>query len=121
MARIEFRNVDLDYPVRENQSPTFKEFIIRGLFFKPKKRVEFIPALRDLTFDIRDGERVGIIGLNGAGKSTLLKVIAGVYPVKSGRRIVEGTLNSMFDIHLGFEPDATGWQNIHYRAYLQGE
>ena len=47
--------------------------------------------------------------------------MAGVYPIARGRRRVDGMVNSLFDIAVGFEPDATGWQNIYYRSYLQGE
>jgi ABC-type polysaccharide/polyol phosphate transport system ATPase subunit len=121
MAFIKFEAVNLEYPVRENQMVTLKEFIVRGLFRKKKSAIRSIRALSDLTFQIRDGERVGVIGLNGAGKSTLLRTIGGIYPVQRGRRIVEGSICSLFDITLGFEPDATGWQNIYFRSYLQGE
>src|SRR5262249_49566117 len=68
-----------------------------------------------------EGERVGVLGHNGAGKSTLLKLLAGVYPPTRGRRVVEGQISSLFDIALGFEIEATGWDNIRYRGYLQGE
>src|ERR1019366_213375 len=121
MAQIQFTNVNLEYPVRENQARTLKEFILRGLFLKQKKPAQTIKALDDLTFQICEGERVGIIGLNGAGKSTLLKTIGGIYPIQSGQRNVQGAICSLFDINMGFEPDATGWQNIYYRSYLQGE
>src|SRR5262249_39437454 len=63
----------------------------------------------------------GIIGHNGAGKSTLLKLLAGIYPPSSGTRVVRGRISSLFDITLGFELDASGWENINYRGYLQGE
>ncbi len=121
MAFIQFSNVNLEYPVRENQAVTLKEFILSGLFFRQKDRVQTIKALKDLTFEIHDGKRIGVIGLNGAGKSTLLKTIGGIFPIQSGERIVQGSICSLFDINLGFEPDATGWQNIYYRSYLQGE
>jgi lipopolysaccharide transport system ATP-binding protein len=121
MAVIQFKNVTLEYPVRENQSMTLKEFILRGLFFKLNKSAQKIKALDDVSLEINEGERVGIIGLNGAGKSTLLKTIGGIYPIESGQRIVEGTIGSLFDINCGFEPDATGWQNIYFRSYLQGD
>jgi ABC-type polysaccharide/polyol phosphate transport system ATPase subunit len=62
-----------------------------------------------------------VIGHNGAGKSTLLKLLAGIYPPTSGDRAVDGRICSLFDISLGFEPEASGWENITYRAYLQGE
>jgi ABC-type polysaccharide/polyol phosphate transport system ATPase subunit len=70
---------------------------------------------------VGEGERVGIIGHNGAGKSTLLKLLAGIYPPTTGSRTVVGRISSLFDITLGFEQDASGWENIYYRSYLQGE
>ena len=121
MALIKFSNVNLEYPVRENQTVTLKRFILRGLFSKPKDRLRTVRALKNLNFEIREGERIGILGLNGAGKSTLLKTIGGIYPIQSGERVVDGSICSLFDINLGFEQDATGWENIYYRAYLQGE
>lgn len=120
MALIEFKGVNLEYPIRENRTVTLKEFILRGSFLKAE-RSQNVCALNDLSFEIRDSERVGIVGLNGAGKSSLLKTIAGIYPIQSGERKVQGSICSLFDINLGFEPDATGWENIYYRSYLHGE
>ena len=67
------------------------------------------------------GDRLGFIGHNGAGKSTMLKLLAGIYQPSSGRRLVEGRISSLFDIALGFEGEANGWENIAFRSYLQGE
>jgi ABC-type polysaccharide/polyol phosphate transport system ATPase subunit len=122
MASIDFQGVDLAYPVRENRGLTLKDLILKGLFLKPRKRGwTSVQALKNISFHIGDGERVGIIGRNGAGKSTLLRVIAGIYPVHVGSRTVDGNICSLFDIALGFEYFATGWDNIRYRGYLQGE
>ena len=121
MTHIQFDHVDLEYPVRENQMVTFKEFILHGLFRKKRTGARSIKALSDISFQIQDGERVGIIGLNGAGKSTLLRTIGGIYPINRGTRGVRGSICSLFDISLGFEPNATGWQNVYFRSYLQGE
>ncbi len=121
MSSIQFSNVDLEYPIRENNSVTFKDFILRGLFIKCRSSAQHVKALSDVSFHISDGERVGIIGLNGAGKSTLLRTIAGVYPISKGSRTVDGGICSLFDITLGFDSNATGWRNVYLRSYLQGE
>jgi ABC-type polysaccharide/polyol phosphate transport system ATPase subunit len=77
--------------------------------------------LKQVSFKVEQGQRLGIIGHNGAGKSTLLRVLAGIYPPTGGQRIVEGRICSLFDLALGFEMEATGWENILYRGYLQRE
>jgi ABC-type polysaccharide/polyol phosphate transport system ATPase subunit len=80
-----------------------------------------VRALSNVNLTIREGDRLGIVGHNGAGKSTMLKLLAGVYPPTAGRRFVNGQVSSLFDLQLGFEPEASGWENIAYRGYLQGE
>ena len=121
MARIVLDNVSLTFRVRQHARITLKEFLVRGLFKKSVNPVMHVEALKGLSLEIREGERLGIIGHNGAGKSTLLKVLAGIYPPTDGRITVEGHISSLFEIALGFEPDASGWENIYYRGYLQGE
>lgn len=121
MAKIELEDLDLTFQVRKNTGVTLKEFVVRGLFRQSANPRMTVHALRDISLAVRDGERLGIIGHNGAGKSTLLRLLAGIYPPSRGRRLVSGQISSLFDIALGFEGDATGWENIGYRSYLQGE
>jgi lipopolysaccharide transport system ATP-binding protein len=121
MARIELDRVGLTFRVRKNIRLTVKEYLIGQMFRRDRNPIMEVEALRDVNLRIQQGERVGIIGHNGAGKSTLLKVLAGIYPPTAGRRVVEGRISSLFDISLGFEAEATGWENIAYRSYLQGE
>jgi ABC-type polysaccharide/polyol phosphate transport system ATPase subunit len=80
-----------------------------------------VHALSNVSLQVAEGERLGVIGHNGAGKSTLLKLLAGIYPPTVGSRTVNGRISSLFDITLGFEADASGWENIYFRSYLQGE
>jgi ABC-type polysaccharide/polyol phosphate transport system ATPase subunit len=121
MARIELDDVSLTFRVRKNSRITLKEFLVGQLFRRSRNPVMEVNALRNVSLEISQGDRVGILGHNGAGKSTLLKLLAGIYPPTAGRLSVQGRISSLFDISLGFEPDATGWENISYRSFLQGE
>src|SRR5438105_13402672 len=121
MARIHLDNLSLTFRVRQHARITLKEFLVRRLYKKSTNPIMEVEALKQLNLDIREGERLGVIGHNGAGKSTLLKVLAGIYMPTSGRIAVDGHISSLFEISLGFEQDASGWENIYYRGYLQGE
>jgi ABC-type polysaccharide/polyol phosphate transport system ATPase subunit len=121
MAGIKLDNVSLTFKVRQQGRITLKEFLVRQMFRRSVNPVIKVRALKEVSLEINEGERVGIIGHNGAGKSTLLKMLAGVYPPSRGQVTVEGRISSLFDLALGFEADASGWENIFYRGYLQGE
>ncbi|MEN6407662.1 MAG: ABC transporter ATP-binding protein, partial [Thermoguttaceae bacterium] len=109
------------FQVRRFGRISLKEYLLKG-FFLPSKRPTFdVQALDGVSLTVNERERLGVIGHNGAGKSTLLKLLAGVYPPTTGRRAVHGRISSLFDISLGFEPEASGWDNIMYRGFLQGE
>jgi lipopolysaccharide transport system ATP-binding protein len=121
MARIELENVNLTFRIRQERGIRLKDFILKGLFLSSRNPIMEVRALQDINLRIEQGERIAFIGHNGAGKSTMLKLLAGIYHPSSGRRIVEGRISSLFDIALGFEQEADGWENIAYRSYLQGE
>jgi ABC-type polysaccharide/polyol phosphate transport system ATPase subunit len=121
MNLIELNDVSLHFHVRRQGRTSLKDYLLHGLFRGGKQNVLEVKALEHIDLAVEQGERVGIIGHNGAGKSTLLKLLAGVYPPTSGTRMVTGRVSSLFDISLGFEPEASGWDNIRYRSYLQGE
>lgn len=121
MPSIDIQNVSLMFNVRQNKKTSFKEYVVKGLFRRGINSGVMIHALTDIHFSAHEGDRIGIIGHNGAGKTTLLKLIAGIYPPTHGSVSVAGRICSLFDIALGFEPEATGWENIVFRSLLHGQ
>jgi ABC-type polysaccharide/polyol phosphate transport system ATPase subunit len=121
MAQIELENVNLTFRVRKERGIRLKDFILKRMFLPSNNPIMEVRALQGITLRIDRGDRIGFIGHNGAGKSTILKLLAGIYTPTSGRRHVDGRISSLFDIALGFEGEANGWENIAYRSYLQGE
>ncbi len=121
MTSIDLENVSLAFRVRQNRRIPLKDYIVRQMFRRSVNPFMEVRALQNINLKIREGDRLGIVGHNGAGKSTLLKVLAGIYPPTAGTRAISGQVSSLFDLQLGFEPEASGWENIAYRGYLQGE
>jgi ABC-type polysaccharide/polyol phosphate transport system ATPase subunit len=79
-----------------------------------------VTALDGVSFEIADGDRVGILGENGAGKSTLLRTLAGIYEPVSGTLQTTGRVYSLFDLQLGMNQEATGLENIWLRGRMLG-
>ncbi len=119
--RIQIDNVNLHYSAVAFRERSLKSLLARAFSSRrSKQKIQDIEALKNISLAISPGERVGLIGHNGAGKSTFLKMVAGLYPISSGRREVIGTVRALFDLSLGFEPEATGRENILYRGLLLG-
>ncbi|MGB9883261.1 MAG: ABC transporter ATP-binding protein [Microgenomates group bacterium] len=113
---ISFKNVSKSYPLLHQK--TLKEFF--QAIFTRKKTIEKVEALKDISFEVKKGETVGIIGKNGAGKSTLLKLIARVsYPTK-GQIKVDGRVVPMIELGAGFHPELTGKENIFLNGVILG-
>jgi lipopolysaccharide transport system ATP-binding protein len=120
-ARIHLDRVDLHYSMLAFKERALKTLILNRLSARRRPPpVHDVHALKSICLDIGPGERVGLLGHNGAGKSTLLKVLAGLYPTSSGVVEVDGEIRSLFELSLGFEPEATGRENILYRGLLMG-
>jgi len=77
-------------------------------------------ALKEISFDVKKGETIGIIGLNGAGKSTLLKILAGVTPATRGKATVKGKIFPMIELNAGIHPELTGRENVRLLGAIMG-
>lgn len=118
---IKMRDVNLYYPSNVYNAMSLKEEVISRLKGKRKRELlEDVHALKNFNLDVKEGERLGVIGYNGAGKSTLLKTLAGLYPIKTGSIETRGRICSLFDLALGFDLDSTGRENIMNRGLMLG-
>lgn len=118
---ISLEHINMSYPSSVMNTRSLKEEIFSFLRLEKKKELlKDVHALRDFSLEVTEGERVGVIGHNGSGKSTLLKTIAGIYPIESGNRVVNGKIRALFDISLGFDFESSGRDNILYRGLLLG-
>jgi ABC-type polysaccharide/polyol phosphate transport system ATPase subunit len=79
-----------------------------------------VTALDGVSFELKAGDRLGLVGPNGAGKTTLLKVLCGIYEPTGGTLEIEGKVDALFNINLGFRPEATGRRNIVLRGLING-
>ena len=122
MAYIHLRQVVIDFPVvhAASQSLQLRIYQALGGRLQAHQRTVVIRALDQLDLELRDGDRLGLIGHNGSGKTTLLRVFSGVYPPTAGEAAIEGTISSFTDITLGMDPESTGWENILFRCAFMG-
>lgn len=106
------------YTDRPSNLKTYLTGLTKGNFgFGERTRTT---VLDDVSFDIRKGEFVGIMGANGVGKSTLLKLISGIYVPTKGEIVVDGQIAPMIELGAGFHPDLSGYENIFLNGAILG-
>lgn len=115
---IEVNNVSMIYKMTYNNIKSIKEYITTLL--KGKLKYEEFQALSNVTFKVKKGEVIGIIGRNGAGKSTLLKVISGILKPTKGEVHSHGNIVPMLELGSGFDQDLTGRENIFLNGAILG-
>jgi lipopolysaccharide transport system ATP-binding protein len=125
---IQVRDLGKLYRIRSTErSPysTFREDMVNGIkrFVRGdfgQSQSEDFWALKDVSFDVHQGEVVGIIGRNGAGKSTLLKILSRIVQPTTGEAIIRGRVGSLLEVGTGFHPELTGRENIFMNGAVLG-
>lgn len=115
---IKVENVGMEFNLSQEKVDNLKEYVIKLL--KRQLLFQEFWALRDISFEVEKGDRVGIIGLNGAGKSTLLKIISGVMKPTEGNLEIKGKLVPLLELGAGFDPDYTGRENVFLNGAMLG-
>ncbi|MBE6601921.1 MAG: ABC transporter ATP-binding protein [Ruminococcaceae bacterium] len=115
---IKAQNITVCYRMANDKISSIKEYLVA--LMKHKLKYDEFVALQDVSFEIRRGEVVGIIGNNGAGKSTLLKVISGILTPTKGSVELQGNVVPMLELGSGFDFDLTGSENIFLNGAILG-
>lgn len=116
---ISVKNVSKNFRLPHEKADSIKSVFVNP-FNKNRKKFEVQHALKNISFDIPEGEFFGIVGRNGSGKSTLLKIIAGIYQPNKGSVVVNGRLVPFIELGVGFNPELTGRENVYLNGALMG-
>jgi ABC-2 type transport system ATP-binding protein/lipopolysaccharide transport system ATP-binding protein len=125
MALIRASHLSLDMAVLSADSRSLKKRLLSAYARPSRVTIDerskvIVRILRDISFEISDGDRVGLIGRNGAGKSSLLRVLAGVYSPTTGSLEISGNVVPLLNLGVGIRVDSTGYENIRICGLLLG-
>jgi ABC-type polysaccharide/polyol phosphate transport system ATPase subunit len=124
MARLLLENVSVDYPVYNARSQSLRNHIVAagvgGRLARQALGAITVRALDGVTLDLRNGDRIGLMGDNGSGKTTLLRTMARIFAPTSGRISVSGKISTVFGLGAGAEPELSGHENIIRMSMLLG-
>ena len=121
MPHVVVENVSVKFRVYHDHSPSIKDKFA-NVFRRKHKHGGFTDfwAVNDISLEINEGDRVGIIGHNGAGKSTFLKTLCRVYEPTKGKIMTQGRIAPLLEIGAGFHPEFTGRENIYLNGAILG-
>ena len=115
---VKVQNVTMKFNGASERIDSIKEYIIK--MFKRTLHFQLFNALTDVSFEVKKGEVLGLVGLNGSGKSTMLKIISGIMKPTEGTAEIYGSLSPLIELGAGFDPDLTGRENIFLNGSLLG-
>ncbi len=120
MSSIRVENLSIKFRLYHDRSPSLKDYFAN--LFNRKRRTSYSDfwAVKDVSFEVKAGDRVGIVGHNGAGKSSLLKALCRVYESSDGKISVDGRIAPLLEIGAGFHPEFTGRENIYLNGAILG-
>lgn len=125
MAHIHFDSVSIEFPIFGMSAQSLKRQLLRvstgGVLGKTEKQdLITVKALKNVSFELKAGDRLGVIGHNGAGKSTLLRVITQIYEPTHGQVKIKGKVSALLDVAMGMDGESTGYENILIRGIFHG-
>lgn len=124
MSEIIFEKVTLRYPIFNSRNMSIRNQMIRiatgGTIERDSGHSTVVTALKSVSFSLKKGDAVGLVGHNGAGKSTLLRTMAGIYQPSSGNIQRKGKVATVLEIGAGLEPELSGYENIINLGMMMG-
>jgi len=123
MAELHIKDVSVAFPLYHGESRSLKKTVFAaasGRLGKDRKQRLVVEALRDITFSLNTGDRLGFVGSNGAGKTTLLRTMAGIYEPVTGSINMTGAVTALLDPGQGMNFELTGRENIRLRGLFNG-
>jgi ABC-type polysaccharide/polyol phosphate transport system ATPase subunit len=123
-AELTFDNVTIQYPIYNSRSMSLRNQLVRistgGRIESESGHIQLVTALKNVSFSLREGDAVGLVGHNGAGKSTMLRTMAGVYTPIHGSVKRQGRVATMLELGTGMDPELSGYENIIRMSMLLG-